>query len=163
VVGVPEAEAGQVRVGTAAEIEFDAMPGKTFTAKVSRVGLQLDRRPRTMRIEIDLPNPDRKVLPGMTGTVKLTLGKGAAEALRLSHSSFHLSSFEPGRGSELVSSVYVYRDGKAVRTRVVIGYHDEVCFEITSGLSATDRVVADADGLYGDEISVTVVPDPPKK
>jgi hypothetical protein len=40
---------------------------------VSRTAGALDPRARTLRAEIDLPNPTRRLLPGMAVTVTLTL------------------------------------------------------------------------------------------
>jgi multidrug efflux pump subunit AcrA (membrane-fusion protein) len=43
-------------------------------AKISRVGVTIDPTNRTLRAEIDLPNADGKLLPGMDVTV--TIGTG---------------------------------------------------------------------------------------
>lgn len=75
VVAVPDRDAPRLRVGSEATIKFDALPDKMFKGKVARIAGALDPAKRTLRAEIDLPNPDGKLLPGMYGTVTLMLGK----------------------------------------------------------------------------------------
>ena len=68
---VPESAASRVRTGTPASLKLygqsDALP-----ATVSRTSLSLNPETRTMRAEIDLKNPDEKLLPGMYVQVILT-------------------------------------------------------------------------------------------
>ena len=75
VVAVPGADAPRLRVGTEASIKLDALPGQVFKGKVARTAGALDPSKRTLRVEIDLPNPGGKVFPGMSGTVALALGQ----------------------------------------------------------------------------------------
>jgi multidrug resistance efflux pump len=75
VVNVPDKDAPRVRVGSEASIKLDALPGQVLKGKVTRTAAALDPAKRTLRAEIDLPNPDGKLLPGMYGTVTLKLGR----------------------------------------------------------------------------------------
>src|SRR5258708_39979254 len=52
---------------------LDAVPGKEFRGGMTRFAEALDTQTRTMKTEIDLPNPGRHILPGMYGTAKLEL------------------------------------------------------------------------------------------
>ncbi len=72
VVDVPERDAVNATKGMAAAIRFDAIEGKVLKAAVSRTSGALDERARTLRIEIDLPNSDGKLLPHMYAYVTLT-------------------------------------------------------------------------------------------
>jgi multidrug efflux pump subunit AcrA (membrane-fusion protein) len=45
----------------------------TVRGTVTRIAMALDPATRTMRVEIDLPNPDEKLLPGMYAQVTLGL------------------------------------------------------------------------------------------
>jgi multidrug resistance efflux pump/beta-lactamase regulating signal transducer with metallopeptidase domain len=58
-----------IGVGTPAAVRIDAYPDREFEAKVSRIAGSLDRKTRTLRVEIDLSNTDGRLLPGMTGSV----------------------------------------------------------------------------------------------
>ncbi|HXG08503.1 MAG TPA: efflux RND transporter periplasmic adaptor subunit [Gemmataceae bacterium] len=73
VLQVPEREAVWVEPGAEAVIHVDARSGWQIKGRVSRIAHALDNQSRTMRVEIDLPNPDRKLKPGMYGQVSLTL------------------------------------------------------------------------------------------
>jgi multidrug resistance efflux pump/beta-lactamase regulating signal transducer with metallopeptidase domain len=75
VVQVPESSIAEIRTGARATVRIDALPNKQFEAKVSRFARALEPATRTMRVEIDLPNPDGLLLPGMTGVVSFRSGK----------------------------------------------------------------------------------------
>jgi RND family efflux transporter MFP subunit len=62
-----------VREGDPAKISFDARPGETLHAKVTRISRALDPRTRTMLCEIDVDNPGHRLYPGIFVHVALTL------------------------------------------------------------------------------------------
>lgn len=68
---VPEASVAGVQLGLAAEVKLYGTAGITVHGAVTRVATALDPATRTMRVEIDLPNPDEKLLPGMYAQVTL--------------------------------------------------------------------------------------------
>jgi RND family efflux transporter MFP subunit len=72
-ISVPEVDVSRVARGVAAKVRLDAFPGRQFTGKVTRFADALDPQSRTMKTEIDLPNPGHVILPGMFGTVTLEL------------------------------------------------------------------------------------------
>jgi multidrug resistance efflux pump len=76
-INVPEAAVPFVQVGTRALVRVPALQGKEIPAAVSRMAGALDRGTRTLRAEIDLPNPEGKVLPGMFAVVAIP---GASQA-----------------------------------------------------------------------------------
>jgi multidrug efflux pump subunit AcrA (membrane-fusion protein) len=65
----PEASAAAIRPGTRAEVKL--WGETTIQGSVTRVATALDPETRTMRVEIDLPNPDEKLQPGMYAHVTL--------------------------------------------------------------------------------------------
>ena len=72
VVQVPELDAVHVASGMKAALSFRAIQGKEFTASVTRTAGALDPASRTLRVEIDLANPEGRLLPGMYAEVVLT-------------------------------------------------------------------------------------------
>jgi membrane fusion protein, multidrug efflux system len=70
-VYVPQSVASLVRLGDPALMTFDEFPGRLFEGRVSRFAQALDTSTRTMLTEIELPNPDRTLLPGMYAKVRL--------------------------------------------------------------------------------------------
>ena len=69
---VPESNALAVHVGDGADVQLSGAGGYAIHGKVTRFADSVDPQSRTMRTEIDLPNPDRKLLPGMYAQVSLT-------------------------------------------------------------------------------------------
>lgn len=68
----PEAAATAIRPGLSVEIKLSGPAARTINGQVARVAGALDSATRTMRVEIDVPNPDGKLLPGMYAQVTLT-------------------------------------------------------------------------------------------
>ena len=157
-VDVPQQDIAGVGPGTPVELSFGgAKPWLQTSGKVARTGFAVDPRTATMRAEIDVPNPDGKLRPGMYGEATLRLGKGSPDAFRVPRTavlSVRLATSPPTDG------VYVYRGGKARWTVVRTGQWGDQEVEILSGLTAEDRVVADPKGLTGDEVPVRA--EPPK-
>lgn len=71
---VPERNVGRLRVGTPAEVEVDAIPGKIFRGKVSRIAPVLNAATRSASIEIDIANPERDLRAEMFVRINLDLG-----------------------------------------------------------------------------------------
>jgi HlyD family secretion protein len=64
-VDVPEADASVIRENVPAHVRFPTMKEHEQDAKVTRTSWSLDAKARTLRAEIDLPNPQGKLRPGM--------------------------------------------------------------------------------------------------
>src|SRR5262249_10128771 len=111
---------------------------------------------RTMRVEIDVPNPGQQLRPGMFGTATLHLRKPAPGAVRLPASCVVAA---PG-GKR---AVYVVRDGKARRAEGQVGHRVGKEVEVLSGLKPADQVVADPTGLTGEVVPVEVKDGPGAK
>lgn len=70
-VAVPESEAGFITVGQAAEARLPAFPGTMLSGKVSAILPETNPDSRTLRVRVELPNPDGRLRPGMTAQVRL--------------------------------------------------------------------------------------------
>ncbi|MBN2366157.1 MAG: efflux RND transporter periplasmic adaptor subunit, partial [Calditrichaeota bacterium] len=71
IAGVAERFISDIRAGTPAIITFDAFPDTTITSTVRYVHKSIDPESRTFKIEIDIPNPQRKLAPQMIANIKL--------------------------------------------------------------------------------------------
>src|SRR6266508_3581698 len=80
-VPVPESFVSSIKTGMEAKLVFDAHPGKTFEGQVSRTSNSVDPSSRTMLVEVRLPNPDGRLLPGMYAQVTFSLQQEAAPLL----------------------------------------------------------------------------------
>jgi RND family efflux transporter MFP subunit len=130
---VPEREAVWADKGDKATITFDALPGQVFTGSVARLSGAIDPATRTMLAEIDLPNADGRIRPGLYGQVRLTLEQRDA-ALALPAAAVQ---FQDGGAFVFVAA----GDDVARRTPVQTGLSVGGWVEITGGLRGDERVV----------------------
>ncbi|HZP00867.1 MAG TPA: efflux RND transporter periplasmic adaptor subunit [Terriglobia bacterium] len=70
-VHVPQSSSPFIRPGLAAEVTVQQLPARKFTGKVVRTSESLDSNTRTLLTEVDVPNPDAALLPGMYAQVRL--------------------------------------------------------------------------------------------
>jgi membrane fusion protein, multidrug efflux system len=73
VVNVVEKDLRLVSPGDVAEVEVDAYPGEKFSGKIARVAPVLDPATRTAQMEVEIPNGDNKLKPGMYARINLTV------------------------------------------------------------------------------------------
>jgi RND family efflux transporter MFP subunit len=134
VVLVPDREVVLANPGDAADLVVDALGGRVFRGTVARVAESEDHQSRTMRVEIDLPNPDGSLRDGMYGRA----------TIHLAASSKHLTlpaecvTERSGNGK---GAVRVVREGTVRRVAVELGADDGSRVEVVSGLGPDDRVV----------------------
>lgn len=69
VVPVPESDAGSISPGASLTFSVSAYPGESFAGKVSRVARSIELSTRTMAVELDVPNSDGRLSPGMFAQV----------------------------------------------------------------------------------------------
>ncbi|MCZ2147404.1 MAG: efflux RND transporter periplasmic adaptor subunit [Bryobacterales bacterium] len=72
VADVPEQAAGSVDIGKTVEAEIPALPGVTVRGRLTFVSATVNPETRTVRIRMDLKNPDRRFKPAMLATVRLS-------------------------------------------------------------------------------------------
>ncbi|MDI1332453.1 efflux RND transporter periplasmic adaptor subunit [Pseudomonas sp.] len=70
-VAVPESDSGSITVGQAVEARLPAFPGTMLNGKVSAILPETNPDSRTLRVRVELPNPDGRLRPGMTAQVRL--------------------------------------------------------------------------------------------
>jgi RND family efflux transporter MFP subunit len=75
VIYVIERDYSKVRIGQPAVVSTDAFPGKTFLGRVVRVAPILKETSREARVEIEVPNPDGVLKPGMFIRVEIEFSK----------------------------------------------------------------------------------------
>jgi multidrug resistance efflux pump len=75
VIAIPERDVLHIEPGNPVEVEIEALPGKKWSAKVSRTSHAEDPKTRTMRVEIDVANAENRLRPGMSAKVSILLEK----------------------------------------------------------------------------------------
>jgi RND family efflux transporter MFP subunit len=77
VANLVERDLRRVAAGTSARVDVDAYPGETFSGIVARVAPVLDPSTRTAQIEVEIPNPQYRLKPGMYARVALKVDERA--------------------------------------------------------------------------------------
>lgn len=146
---VPEREAVWADVGDPATISFDALPGQTFRGTVSRLSGAIEPATRTMLVEIDLPNADGRIRPGLYGQVRITLEQ-RDDALTLPAAAVQFG--DDG------AYVFVAASGDvARRTPVQTGLTVDGRIEIVGGLT-NERVVNGPPPALADGARLRIAP-----
>jgi HlyD family secretion protein len=114
VMGVPEVEAPYVVPGTKAAVRMQALGGRELKAEVTRTSLALNNHSRTLQAQIDLPNKNNELLPGMYAYGSIVIERENALALPVS------SVVEIGNRM----CCFMVVNGKAVRTPIQTGISD---------------------------------------
>lgn len=131
-VPVPESLAPSIHVGSSAEITVPAT-GEHFTGKVSRLTDSLDRSTRTMQVEVDVPNRQYRLNPGMYAKVMLQV-RNDPNALTLPLQAVN-------RSGDKTTVLFVNPQNRVETRDVLTGIEDGSQIEILSGLAQGDRVV----------------------
>jgi len=71
---MPEQNIGKLRRGQEIELSVDAFPGEVFKGEITSLDARVAQDTRTLLVRGSLPNPDRKLLPGMFADVSVLAG-----------------------------------------------------------------------------------------
>ncbi|MBQ5514099.1 MAG: efflux RND transporter periplasmic adaptor subunit, partial [Oscillospiraceae bacterium] len=72
----------KVKKGDVVHITVDAIPGREFTGKVERLYPTMDATTHTFKVEVNVPNSDRVLRPGMYARVTKGCGREQIQSLR---------------------------------------------------------------------------------
>jgi membrane fusion protein, heavy metal efflux system len=131
-----ERDAVRVRAGSTARVTFAALPGRSFTGKVTIVGKQVEPDSRTVPVRIEIENREGLLRPGMSATAWLMVGQESGTVLAI-----------PSAALQRLQErwiVFIPRSDTEFEMRQVGRGRDlggEV--EILSGLQARDTIVVD--------------------
>ena len=71
---VAEATVSKFQIGSTIELAADAYPGQLFNGEVEAFDAKLSQDARMLMVRAKVPNPDRKLLPGMFANVAVLAG-----------------------------------------------------------------------------------------
>jgi RND family efflux transporter MFP subunit len=147
-VSVPQTNAPSIRAGLPAHIELREYPGQKFSGKVVRTADSIDPATRTLLTEIDVPNPDGRLLPGSYAEVHF------AVPVQITRLSIPVNAvlFRPeGPRVAVVGS-----DHKVHLKAISIGRDYGTKVEILGGLDPNDQIVVNpADSLEdGQQVNI---------
>ena len=136
---VPESLAASVHDGEPADIRVKAT-NRRFAGKIMRFTDSLDRSTRTMQVEVDVPNHDYKLTPGMYADVSLQV-ENEPNALTIPLQAI-------SRGADKTTVLLVNSQNHVEEREIRTGIEGPDRIQILSGLNEGDRVIAGNLGKY---------------
>ena len=149
-INVPQVNASQVRVGQATELSLNERPGRKFAGRIVRSSGSLDPATRTMLVEVQVPNPQGDLLPGMYANVTL---RAARENPPLLIPSEALVARAQGTMAAVVD-----RAGSVHFTPIQVGRDSGTELEVLSGLEEGMQVVVNPNDQVREGVVVETRP-----
>jgi RND family efflux transporter MFP subunit len=149
---VPQDEAFGVTPGIEAMIRVPEMPGREFSGRVTRIADALQPGTRTLLTEIDVPNPDHELSPGVYCNVELKIPRKIPSLIVPSEAIvFNRDGL----------NVAVVQDGVAHIRRVTVVRDFGTTVEVSAGVQDGDQVILDPPVDLIDGHKVSIRPSPP--
>jgi RND family efflux transporter MFP subunit len=133
VIPLPERAVTDVHVGDAVNIEVSGAKN-AFTGKIVRWSGQIETQTRTMHTEVQVPNPNYLLVPGMYASVKILL-RSASQALSIPVQAVQSSG--NGQGTVLL----VNSSNRVEKREVKLGIETASQAEVLSGLNENEMVI----------------------
>jgi RND family efflux transporter MFP subunit len=144
-VYVPQDEAFGVGPGVDAVVRVPELPGRSFPGKVTRIASALQPGSRTLLTEIDVPNPDGALSPGIYCTVELYIPRKTpsmiipADAVVFDHDGLHVAVVK--NGAAHLQKITIARDfGKEVEVHDGVKPGDQVILNPMVNLAEGSKV-----------------------
>jgi len=146
ILPVPESAVPTVHIGQQVEVRVPTL-NRVFPGRVARFADKVSLATRTMDTEVDVPNPNLVIIPGMYAEVNLTLQRRNA-VLAIPVTAVDLAAAEGGdaapggpRAGTSGQVMVVTTDNQLQVRRVMLGLETAMKVEVRSGLSAGEMVV----------------------
>jgi RND family efflux transporter MFP subunit len=136
---VPESDVPYIQVGGDVQVKVNAT-GRTFTGNIIRFSRALDTNTRTMLTEVDVPNHDLSLNPGMYAETTIQLQR-KNDALILPAQAVVQNGDQP-------YVLIVDATNHVEKQTVTLGIQTSNRVEITSGLQVGDKVIAAGQTSY---------------
>jgi RND family efflux transporter MFP subunit len=149
-VDVPQKAAAEVVTGVLADASSDQYPDRVFTGKVARSAMSMDPQTRTERTEVDIPNADLALVPGMYVQVKFQLPQHGLQEVPAA-----AIMFRPGG----LQVAVVGSDNKVDFRPVTVSKDNGDTVVLASGVNAGDRVALNLSSAIGAGEQVNVIDD----
>ena len=134
-VDVPEQDANYVQIGTKASVLARAFSEKSIQGTVTRTSWALNIKSRTLRAEIDLANPESRLLPGMYAYANVIIERPGVRTLPMA--ALVHSGDQTFYWSE--------NSGQAVRTEIQTGVSDGEWTEVTNRRATPSSAASTSD------------------
>jgi RND family efflux transporter MFP subunit len=148
-VDVPQSAAGELmKIGVPAQIRAASLPNRTFGGKITRTAEAINPQARTLRVEIDIPNPDETLVPGMYVDVDFQLQTSGMVQVPAAALVFRAS------GPEVA---VIDNAGHVTFRKVAIARDDGNFVELGSGISPGEKAALNISSQIRDGDKVTAI------
>ncbi len=132
---------------TTVSLSVDAYPGAEFTGVIYLAGIEVDRATRTLKVDVRVPNADRRLRPGMFARIDVVVGRRES-VVAVPDSAFI-------REGDRVYG-YIVHNGKAHRRELKLGMSQGPLHEVLQGLLVGDSLIVRGHRLVkeGDAVRV---------
>jgi membrane fusion protein (multidrug efflux system) len=141
---IPERYARMARIGLPMRVEVDALPGETFSGKLTRIAAGVDHATRSLLVEAEIPNPDGKLRPGYFAHVTGVMGEETV--LLIPRTGLHRYAG--------VDRIFVVNENAITSREVKAGVEDGDMVEIAEGLAGHEQVAVSALDRLADGMTV---------
>ncbi len=153
-VDVPQKAAADITVGLAADATSDQYPGRIFHGKVARFAMSMDQQTRTERTEVDIPNADLTLVPGMYVQVTFQLNQRGllevpAAAILFKPAGLQVAVVDGDSKVQFRPITIAKDDGDTVELATGVNPGDRVALNISSAImpgEQVDAVETNSDG-----------------
>jgi RND family efflux transporter MFP subunit len=147
-VDVPQSASGELmNAGAPAEIRATGAVGGVFSGKIARSAESINAQARTMRVEVDMPNANHALVPGMYVNIAFRLPPRGLVEVPAAALIFRAS------GTQVAQ---VDASGKVQFENVVIARDNGSLVELASGVQPGDRLVLNISSQIASGQTVTV-------
>jgi RND family efflux transporter MFP subunit len=130
-VSVPERDIQNFVLNQQVSVDVDVLPGKSFSGKVSLIGIQADKM-HNFKVQVLVANTNKELRSGMFATTRL-VSSNSVTVLSVPRKALVGSTKNP--------AVYIIKDGKAALTYFTAGTSDGDFIEVINGLTKDDRII----------------------
>ena len=154
-IDVPQTVAPSIRYGTPATVTVREFPGRNFVGTITRSAGALDPDLHTMSTEVDVPNPDNTLLPGMYVQARLTLP--------VPHKVIEIPATALYSDAQGIRVSILDAQNKVRFVPITIERDTGATLWVATGLTGDEKLikVAVASFVEGDPVEVNKVPPPP--
>ena len=154
-IDVPQTVAPSIRYGTPATVTVREFPGRNFVGTITRSAGALDPDLHTMSTEVDVPNPDNTLLPGMYVQARLTLP--------VPHKVIEIPATALYSDAQGIRVSILDAQNKVRFVPITIERDTGATLWIATGLTGDEKLikVAVASFVEGDPVEVNKVPPSP--
>lgn len=150
VINVSEQEFPKVKLGMPIEVKLDVYGDEVFHGKVSLIYPTINEATRTFGVEVEIPNGDQRIRPGMFA--RATVDYGTIDRVVVPDRAVVKRA---GSGDRYV---YVYNnDGTVSYVKVELGRHIDDTYELISGVEDNAQIVVAGQNRLTDGAKVKVL------